>query len=122
MTNLLQTVAARAKAAIKSFASESVTYTRGSGSVSVSATIGRTQTEQPIDDSGATVRSNWIDFLIDGPDLVISSATIKPQQGDTITRSSGSIYEVTAMGTEPCFRRSSEHGTLLRIHTMRVSE
>lgn len=122
MPNLLATVANRALQMLQSHAAETVTYTRGAVSVSVSATVGRTQTEQPIDANGTTIRSNWIDFLINGPDLVIASVVVKPQQGDTITRSDGAVYEVTAMGSEPCFRRSSEHGTLLRIHAMRVSE
>jgi hypothetical protein len=122
MSNVLASGVEWLMGKVKANAAETVTYSRSASSVSVNAILGRTQTEQPINDSGATVRSNWIDFLIDGDDLVISAATIKPQQGDTITRSDGAVYEVTAMGSEPCFRRSSEHGTLLRIHTMRVSE
>lgn len=118
---MLATGAAWLRDQIKANAAETVTYTRGAGSASVPATVGRTISDQPIDDSGATVKSFTIDFLIDGDELVISSAAITPQPGDTITRSDGSVYEVTPLGTEPCFRPSTPHGTLLRIHTIRIT-
>lgn len=120
MSNMLARGAAMLNRTMKASASESVTYSRGSDAVSVSATPGNTITEMPVDDNGGTIQSRNVDFLIDGPDLILDSATITPRPGDRITRADGTVFEVNALGSEPCFRRSNPHGTLLRIHAILI--
>ena len=105
---------------LQEHASRSVVYHRGTQSVAVQATIGRTLLK--LDDGYGGVRMQWTDrdFLIPAADLVLNGSTITPQGGDRITETAGlntSTFEVMAYGSEPPWRYSDPFGKLLRIHT-----
>ncbi len=97
-----------------------VTYVRGVDSVSLSATIGKTEFEQ-VDESGMVQRIESRDYIIRAADLVLASAVTLPRAGDLIRETDGAqtfVYEVMAPGGEPPWRYNGVHnrGTL-RIHT-----
>lgn len=99
--------------------SQPVLYHRDSDSVTVSATIGRTEFE--IDDEfGVVQRIESRDFLVLTAELILAGSITLPQRGDVIEEIVGTEtlqYEVTAPGKEPCWRYSDLHRQTLRIHT-----
>jgi hypothetical protein len=103
-------------------AASQVEYLRGSRSVDISATIGKTTFE--IDDGyGMLVRHESRDFLVLATDLVLADQSTLPQRGDRIREPQGQqvfVYEVTAPGKEPCWRYSDSFRKTLRIHTQQV--
>jgi hypothetical protein len=108
---------------LKTHASNTVVYVRGSNQVSVSATIGRTLMK--LDDGYGGIRMQWTDrdFLIAPLDLIIAGSAITPERGDTILETVGTkvyTYEVNAPGGEPAWRWSDPHRSLYRIHTKEI--
>jgi len=103
-------------------ASRVVTYVRGSRTLDLPATVGKTVFE--VDDGyGVLVRSESRDFLVLAADLMLDSQPIVPQRGDRIQEVQGSttfVYEVTAPGKEPAWRHSDPYRKTLRIHTKHV--
>ena len=104
------------------YASHVVTYVRGSRTLDVLATVGKTTFE--VDDGyGVLVRYESRDFLILAADLAIQQQPFLPEQGDRIRETQGQatfVYEVTAPGKEPCWRYSDAYRKTLRIHTKQV--
>ena len=97
----------------------SVVYARAITSVTVSATIGRTEFET-VDESGLLQKFESRDFLIKTTDLVLNFVQTFPKAGDKIKESDGSttyLYEVMAPAGEPVFRYSDQYRKTLRIHT-----
>jgi hypothetical protein len=108
---------------LKTHASNTVVYVRGSNQVSVSATIGRTLMK--LDDGYGGIQMQWTDrdFLIAPLDLIIAGSAITPERGDTILETVGTkvyTYEVNAPGGEPAWRWSDPHRSLYRIHTKEI--
>jgi hypothetical protein len=103
-------------------AASTVEYVRGSQSVELPATIGKTTFE--LDDGyGVLVRHESRDFLVLAADLVLGDAPTIPQRGDRIREVQGEmvyVYEVTAPGKEPCWRWSDAYRKTLRIHTKQI--
>ena len=103
-------------------ASRFIAYVRGAQSVELSATVGRTTFE--VDDGyGVLVRHESRDFLLLAADLVLDAGQTLPQRGDRIREMQGPqvvVYEVTAPGSEPCWRYSDPYRKTLRIHTKEV--
>jgi len=106
----------------KQYASQSVTYSRGASSVTVSAVIGQTAFE--LEDATLTSRTyHSRDFIILAADLVLSSTTITPARGDKIREVVGSVthvYEVLQLPGVPAFEPSDQSGTRYRIHTKKI--
>ena len=100
----------------------SVLYGRGTSSVEVSATIGRTQFD--VDDGyGVLERIESRDYLILTGDLVLDGEVTLPERGDRIRETAGTqtfVYEVMAPGKEPAWRYSDPYRQTLRIHTKQV--
>lgn len=100
-----------------------VTYVRGSQTVDLPASIGRTVFR--IDKGyGVTERYEARDFLILSRDLVLGGTPTLPLRGDRIRETDGNrvfVYEVMAPGSEPHFRYSDAYRKTLRIHTKLVS-
>ena len=93
--------------------SQDVSYVRGSDSVAVKATIGRTQYET---DDNQTVRIDFTDrdFLILADDLVLAGVTVTPKPGDRVRETHGDqtlIFEVID------WRYSDPYRQTLRIET-----
>jgi hypothetical protein len=104
--------------------SHAVTYTRGSQSAEVPATIGKT-TFELVDGYGVLVRHESRDFLVLATNLFLGAAPALPERGDQIRETQGNtvfVYEVMAPGKEPCWRYSDLYRKTLRIHTKQVEE
>jgi len=103
--------------------SRPVVYQRGTDTLAVNATIGRTVFEQA-DEYGAIRRVQSRDFLIRTVDLVLAGTATLPQAGDQIRETQDGqvfVYEVMAPGNEPPFRYSDAYRRTLRIHTKQVA-
>jgi len=105
-----------------------VVYQRGSESVELAATVGRTLFEQA-DEFGVVHRTESRDFLVRAADLVLEGIPALPKAGDRIRETAGDqtfVYEVMAFGSptggrpEPPFRYSDPYRRTLRIHTKHV--
>lgn len=100
-----------------------ITYQRGAESVTLLATIGRTDFEQ-LDEFGVLHRAQARDFLVLSADLVLGGATTLPQAGDRIRETEGDVtyvHEVMAPGGQPPWRYSDAFRRTLRIHSKLVS-
>jgi hypothetical protein len=104
-------------------AAQTVRYVRGSQSVNLAATVGKTTFE--VDDGyGVLVRHESRDFLVLSADLMLDGAPTLPERGDRVRETQAGqvfVYEVTAPGKEPCWRYSDAYRKTLRIHTSQVS-
>jgi len=122
MTNLLQQASDWLEDRRNRFAASTVEYVRGSRSVQIAATIGKTTFE--VDDGyGVLVRQESRDFLMLAAELVLDGQPATPQRGDRIRETQNNtvfIYEVTAPGKEPCCRYSDAFRKTLRIHTQMI--
>lgn len=99
-----------------------ILYERSSDSVSLSATIGKTDFEQQ-DASGMTVSAEARDYLVDAADLVLTAQPIEPQRGDKIKETVGTttfVYEVIDLGGGPAWHFSDPYRRVYRIHTKLV--
>ena len=100
----------------------SVLYQRGTSSVEVSATVGRTVFE--VDNGyGVLERTESRDYLILTGDLLLDGEQALPERGDRIRETQGTqtfVYEVMAPGKEPHWRYSDPYRKTLRIHTKQV--
>jgi hypothetical protein len=104
----------------KTHLSVPVIYRRGSNSVEVSATIGKT-VFKVADDYGHYQHIESRDYLISTDDLVLNSTRIQPEPGDEIIEN-GFIYEVMAPNNEPEWSYSDSFRQSLRIHTKLTGE
>ncbi len=104
------------------FLVEPVTYERGTDSVILNATRGRTVFE--VDDGfGSIERWEAKDFLILTADLILNSIEVLPERGHLIKDIVGTltyIYEVMNPTGEPFFRFSDPWRQTLRIHTKQI--
>ena len=108
---------------LKTHASTTVLYLRGSDQANVTAIIGRTLMK--LEDGYGGVHMQWTDrdFLISPNELVLAGSPVLPERGDTIRETLDGkvyIYEVNAPGSEPPWRWSDPHHKLLRIHTKQI--
>ncbi len=100
-----------------------VLYQRGTDTVELVATIGRTAFEQA-DEFGVIHRIESRDFLVRVSDLVLATVQTLPKAGDQISETTGDqtfVYEVMAPGNEPPWRYSDPYRRTLRIHTKHVA-
>lgn len=111
-------------AKLKQHAGESLVYSRGVLSATITAPMGKTLMR--LDNSqtgGAIIEWTDADFLIAAADLVLGGSAVEPERGDKIRWSKDGktrLFEVLAPGGEPCWRWSDEHQTVMRIHTKQV--
>lgn len=100
-----------------------VTYERGAESVTLLATVGRTEFEQ-LDEFGVVHRAQARDFLVRAQDLVINAATALPQAGDRIRETDSGVayvHEVMSPAGQPPWAYSDAFRRTLRIHTKLIS-
>ena len=104
-------------------ATRPVVYVRGTDSVEVAATVGRTVFR--LDKGyGVMERVEARDYLVLGSAMALSGAAILPKAGDRIREIEGGkayVYEVMAPGGEPCWRWSDPYRRTLRIHTKQIA-
>lgn len=90
MADLLQTGSAWLSGVMKAHVSKSITYRRGTASVTITdATIGQT-TDEVLDQSQQLVHYESRDFIFDVSELVLNGVTVLPQTGDLIEEVVGS--------------------------------
>ncbi|MBE7465495.1 MAG: hypothetical protein HS116_18615 [Planctomycetes bacterium] len=103
--------------------SRTVTYRRGGESVEVRATVGKTVFQ--VDKGyGLQERYETRDYLILAADLALSGVAILPKPGDRVLETDAGkcfVYEVMAVGNEPCWRYSDPYRRTLRMHTKLVA-
>ena len=97
-----------------------VTYRRGSSSIAVPATVGKT-VFKVLDDYGRYQHIESRDYLINSAVLIIDGERVLPESGDEIIEDNH-IYEVMAPNHEPEWRYSDSSRQCLRIHTKNVGE
>lgn len=100
-----------------------ITYERGAESVTLLATIGKSDFEQ-IDEFGVVHRAQARDFLVRAQDVAIGGSPTLPQAGDRIRETEGAVtyvHEVMSPAGQPPWRYSDAFRRTLRIHTKLVS-
>lgn len=100
-----------------------VAYQRGTASVELPATVGRTLFRI---DKGYGVQEHYEsrDYLVLAGDLILGGAPVLPKAGDRVRETDGGkvfVYEVMAPGNEPAWRYSDPYRQTLRIHTKLVA-
>ena len=110
---------------LSAVASQTVTYSRGSTSAQMQATLA-TQLLKLADDVGS-IRLEWtdLDLLIPVADLILAGAAIFPERGDLIQiafAATGTTeeFEVLPYGGEPPYRWADPHRSIVRIHAQHV--
>ena len=122
MSDLLQQASDWLEGIRHQHASQAVTYHRGTDSVPLHATVGKTDYEVE-DEYGFCVKAEVVDFLIRADDLVMAGQKTLPQLGDQIRFTRGEqimVFEVMALAGQSCWRYSDSFGQTLRIHTKQV--
>jgi len=100
-------------------AGETITYKRGTSTVSLTAVVGQSQFEDVSPSGEVRPLSKTVDWLVKPASLELGGSVTVPQRGDQISRSDGSTYDVLP-GTEgTAWQYSDGHKTLLRIHTVK---
>jgi len=117
--------------------SQPVVYQRGGESIGIAATLGAT-TVEVTDDTGATVRSPQMDFIVSAAALVLGGVVAVPRIGDRIHVTSvlgddGApggdapaapvktlVYEVLSLPDGRHYRPCDPGGRMLRIHAKLV--
>lgn len=122
MTDILQQGSNWLEGMRETHATRPVVYVRGTDSVEVSGTVGRTVFR--IDKGyGVMERVEARDYLVLGSALALNGQTILPNAGDRIREEADGktfVYEVMAPGGEPCWRWSDPYRQTLRIHTKQI--
>lgn len=123
-TNLLRRGNAWLTTQLKANASEPIVYRRGTDSVSLCAIYGAKLLKLG-DESGFRLEWTDMDFLIPAADLVLSGNRITPERGDEIditTDTGTETFQVFPFGGEPPWRWSDAFGSMIRVHTKRITE
>ena len=119
MANPFENAANAAAKATKAIFGSTVTYSRGSGSVTLTARAASTRATVA-DEQGFEFGTVIRDWIIDVADLVIATVAITPRRGDTIAvTAAGKIYtyEVLPVGGEETHRFTDSSSNRWRIHT-----
>jgi hypothetical protein len=94
-----------------------VTYTRGTASKDMTATIGRTPYEVT-DGNGVTISAESTVFFLQAAHLVLDGCLLLPARGDRITkRSTGEVYEVSIPSPLNLYERRGPNGEVLKVYT-----
>jgi len=105
--------------------SQPVTYQRGGETAKLAATLGQT-TVEVTDDTGATVRSPQMDFIVSASELVLGGVPATPRIGDRIHVADAAgrtlVYEVLSLPDGRHYRPCDPGGRMLRIHAKQVDE
>jgi hypothetical protein len=83
MANMIQDGISWLAGQLKTHASNQVIYKRGTNTVTVNATLGKTEFEVE-HDSGVVDRVETRDYLINAADIDFGAGPVKPQRGDKI--------------------------------------
>jgi len=110
---------------LKDTAGQTITYTRGAESVTLTAWPGETLFALSAPTGAARVAWGDADWLIEAADLVIGGQAIKPLKGDRVSATingEACAFEVATPTGETPWRWSDHMGrTRIRAHTKRVA-
>lgn len=123
MTTLVQNGVTWLGSKLKTAAGVSITYTRGSYSVTITAACILNQ-YQIIDEEGFTTSVNSRDYLIHGAELILNGAAIAPRAGDRISETIGGVvntFEVVPLGQLREYEPMDSDSVLLKVHTKKVA-
>lgn len=118
MTSPIAAAAAAARAASQSVRGESVTYTRGAYSLTLTAVRGSTGWDRSAPYGGVRIGDRSTDWIVEAADLVDSSGDeIKPQRQDEIAVG-GVTYRVMPYGPDnQLWMYHDRDRRYIRIHT-----
>ena len=120
MSTLMQRGVALLARAGPSAAGGTIVYSRGADSVSLAATYGRSEFTSERD-GVMTVEANDRDFTFEIDDLILGGVETLPQRGDRITDAEGRLFEVLALAGAQVYRSCDAEGTMVRVHTKRIT-
>lgn len=104
----------------------SVAYRRGEETITLTATIGKTEREQQNHQDGFVGRAQVRDFLIDCDQILFDGVVSDPQTDDAIIETENGtayVYRITSPGgSEPAFNYSTRQRLTWRIHTELIDE
>lgn len=117
MVSPIAAAAKAAQAASMRVRGETVTFTRGANSCTLQAIRGQRLWERSEAGSGVQVGDRSEDWIVEAADLVISSATVTPARGDTIT-ADGIVFRVMPFGpADQLWQYHDRDRLYIRIHT-----
>ena len=116
MANVLSDGVTWLAAQIKANASETITYSRGAATVTLSVTRGYTEHTE-LDGDGFPILTHTQDFICTTADLILSGSAAIPQKGDVITDAGGVTFSVYPPSGGTPYRYSDPYRTMLRIYT-----
>jgi len=118
MTSPIAAAAAAARAASQSVRGESVTYTRGAYSLTLTAVRGSTGWDRSAPYGGVRIGDRSTDWIIEAADLVDSNGgEIKPQRQDEIAVG-GVTYRVMPYGPDnQLWMYHDRNRRYIRVHT-----
>jgi hypothetical protein len=123
MTNLLQDGVTWLGGKLKDHAGVSVTYQRGTDSVSITATP-TLHEYQVVDDEGFGIMMLSRDYLVHAADLVLNGSAISPRSGDRVIETIDGVsqtFELMPLGQLHEYQPADPDGTLLILHTKKVA-
>jgi hypothetical protein len=116
MANVLTTAMSAAVDALTGSVGTTVTYRRGSLSVSLSATKVMHGPEAEL--QYGRMDFEPCDWIIKASDLELDEEVVEPQKNDVIEEADGQHWQVLPLDGEKVFRRW--HGAGFRVHTKRT--
>lgn len=123
MTTLLQRGVTAFSSRIKTAAGRSVTITRQSNSTATITGACASNAYSEVGEDGLQTSVTYDDWTFTAADIVISSTTVEPRDGDVITETiNGDTvkWEVLPLQNKPCTEWLDTTGTLLLVHTRRI--
>lgn len=93
------------------------TYTCAAGTISILVTQAETRVDS--DNGEVITRSRVVDFIVEAADLKIGGQQIEPKPGDRIVLGV-LVFELAAVGDEPCYRVHGRDYASYRLHTKQV--
>lgn len=132
MTNLLQRGVTWLGGQLKSSCGVTITYTRRTQSVTLTATA-ENHEYQIVDEEGFATSVVSRDYILHAAELIIGGAVIRPRAGDLIAETVAGLactFEVTPLSgvvrrtnaglSEGEYEPMDTDGTLLRVHTKKI--
>jgi hypothetical protein len=100
-------------------AGETITYVRGTNTISVTAVPGQSTFDEVASDGEVRSQMKTIDWLVVPSVLKIGGMPIEPQRGDQVIRSDGQKFDVLPGAGNTAWQWSDSRMTFYRIHTVR---
>ena len=100
--------------------SKTVTYSRGSDSVEISATAGLSE-QATLSPGTVITRTDSRDYIITAAELILAGAVTVPQRGDTI-KDGDLTCEVTGEDDDPPFSYTTQSRKRFRVKTKVIQD